>query len=166
MLSKLFHRGEPRAEENEPTDSHGLLKAWKRIVVPTLAAPFSMRSIQAGCKLVDPDIGTEMRLIFLIEVPRSAPLHATLPFEERMAEDVLEPAAVFAQRHGVRAQTEVVRGRDAVEALLRYVAQHNVDLLVLGARPDGTRGLPITLCREIYQRATCEVLLDFMPTGS
>ena len=45
------------------------------------------------------------------------------------------------------------RTRSAPDGILRLIAQEKIDLLILGGRPDGNRGLPTDLARDLFQRA-------------
>jgi nucleotide-binding universal stress UspA family protein len=98
-----------------------------------------------------------------MDVPRALAIAAPLPGEEGDAEDILSAGQDIAAREGMRAGAEVIRGRETVDTLVKYVNQHNIDLVVLGFRPDELRGLTQGLCRELYQRVPCAVLVDYIP---
>jgi nucleotide-binding universal stress UspA family protein len=161
MLSRLF--GSLKNDNRKldvPTGS--LLTHWRHIFVPAIGAPYSMRAIQTACRLAQNAPGAELKLLYVIEVPRSFALMAALPGDETMAEDTLGYGMEAARSYGIQATAEVVRGREATEALLRHLHDHEGDLLVLGARGDGTRGVPLALCRELYVRAPCEVIVNYL----
>ena len=67
-----------------------------------------------------------------------------------------------ARSWGVPATTEVLRGREAIETLLKFTVEKAADLLVLGARPDELRGLTRATTREIVVRAECPVIVDYI----
>ena len=46
--------------------------------------------------------------------------------------------------------------------LFRSIPEEKVDLLILGARPDRTRGLPGDMARELFLAAPCEVIVDYI----
>jgi nucleotide-binding universal stress UspA family protein len=146
--------------------SEPLLTDWKRIMLPAISAPYSLRSVHAACRLAQECTSAEVRLVYVIEVPRSVALQAAMPVEDGMAEDALGAAVEVAALFGIHAHTEVIRVRDATEGIVKYVTQQSVDLLVLGARADNLRGLPLDQCRGLYQRVTCEVILNYIGTAS
>jgi len=140
------------------------LPQWHRIAVPAFGAPFSGRSVRAACRLAQMSDGKtdgcDVRLVYVIEVPRALSIATELPGEEALAEQFLEQARQRAYLSGSTAMTDVLRGREAVETLIRHVRQSEIDLLVLGSRTDEVRGLPISLTRQLLARAPCAVLLD------
>jgi nucleotide-binding universal stress UspA family protein len=164
MLSKLFNPN--RLSTGESSTSGTLLTNWKKIVLPAIGAPFSMRSVLAACRLCQQSSAAELRLVYVIEVPRSVALQASMPAEEDMAEDALGAAVAASQTFGVRAHTEVLHVREAAEGIAKYVTQQGADLVVLGTRADSLRGLPLELCRDLYERIPCEVILNYVGTES
>jgi nucleotide-binding universal stress UspA family protein len=121
-----------------------------------------MRGVHAACRLCQETSGAELRLVYVIEVPRSAALQAIMPVEDGMAEDALGAAVEAAASFGVNARTEVLRTREATDGIAKYVLQQSIDLLFLGARADNIRGLPLRQCRDLYERVTCEVILNYI----
>jgi nucleotide-binding universal stress UspA family protein len=164
MISKFFNRRRPQTEVIAKNDS--LLPKWKKVILPALSAPFSMRSVHAACRLCQVTPGAELSLVYFVEVPRSIALHATMPGEDGMAEDALAAAANASTTYGVAAHTEVVHVREATDGIAKFVRQQSVDLIVLGARADGLRGLPLELCRDLYGKADCEVILNYVGAES
>lgn len=136
-------------------------RQWKRLLVPALDMPFSMRSLEVAFRLAQ---GAEasIKLAFVVEVPRALPISAPLPDSESVAATALEDANKAAQQFRVTVEPFVHRTRNAREGILKLIAQENIDLLILGARPDGLRGLPKDLTRELFARAPCEVVLDYI----
>ena len=109
FLSKLFGGGKNADGASEPPGG-SLLTKWRHIFVPAIGAPFSMRAIQAACRLALNAPGAEMRLVYVIEVPRSFALEAALPGDEAMAEDALGYGVEAARSYGVRAVAEASVG--------------------------------------------------------
>jgi|GEM_PF-6427656 nucleotide-binding universal stress UspA family protein len=163
MLNNLFHRS-GRTLGNTKTD--GLLKPWKKILLPAVEAPFSMRSVHAACRLTLESPNCELRLLYVIEVPRSVALQASMPADDGMAEDALGAALTAALAYGVTAHTEVLHVREAADGVAKYVTQQSVELLVLGSRADGLRGMPLQLCQDLYQKVACEVILNYIGAES
>ena len=136
-------------------------RQWKRVLVPAVDMPYSMRSLEVAYRLAQGTGGT-VNLAFILEVPRALPLDAALPEAEIVASSALDDARQAALPFKVSAEPFVHRTRNAADGILKLIAQDNIDLLVLGGRPDGLRGLSRDLNRELFRRATCEVVLDYI----
>ena len=160
MLSKIFPNTQHATKA--PTKNSDLLTSWRKIVLPAVSAPFSMRSVHAACRLFKEAGAEELRFLYVVEVPRSVALKASMPVEDGMAEDALGAAVSAAAAFGVHAHTEVLHVREATDGIAKFVASQNFDLIVLGARADGLRGLPLDVCRDLYQKVECEVILNYV----
>ena len=137
-------------------------RQWKRLLVPALDMPYSMRSLEVAFKLAQ-GADASIKLAYVVEVPRALPINAAMPDSEAAAAQALADAQEAARAYrGVTVEPFVHRTRNAREGILKLIAQENVDLMVLGARPDGLRGLPKDLTRELFARAPCEVVLDYI----
>lgn len=136
-------------------------RQWKRLLVPALEMPYSMRSLEVAFKLAQ-GADAAVKLAFVVEVPRALPITAALPDSEAVAAQALADAQEAARHFRVKVEPFVHRTRNAREGILKLIAQENIDLMVLGARPDGLRGLPKDLTRELFARAPCEVVLDYI----
>jgi nucleotide-binding universal stress UspA family protein len=157
--SKFTHRTKSPVVDEEKC--HQLLPHFRRIVIPSFGAPYSQRSLLTACRMVGEE-DAEIKLVYFIEVPRAYSLAASMPGEEAMANSVLDDGLRSINLLGCSATSEVQRGRDLTETLLRYVVQHDADLVVLGARSDSLRGIPLPLTRELYDRCPCPVILDYI----
>ena len=135
---------------------------WKKIVIPACGAPFSLRSIRNAAKLAAKSPDCDVRLLYIMEVPRAFALQAPMPGEDSQAQTVLADGLEEARRWGLDAITEVLRSREAVDGLLKYIEQQEVDLIVIGARPDEVRGISEEMTKELFRRATCEVIIDYI----
>lgn len=136
------------------------LPAWRKVAVPAFGAPYSERAVQAACRMVDGIETAEVRLVYILEVPRALAIATALPGEEAFAEQFLSQGREHAAGFDAFVTTDVIRGREAVDTFIRYVKQNEIDLVVLGSRVDEVRGLPLAITREIFNRAPCAVLLD------
>ena len=145
------------------TSTASCMPRHKRIVVAASGAPFSQRAIKVACRMSDLCPESEIRLVYLIEVPRAFALNASLPGEELLSDNVLTEGARIIENFGCQAAvSEIQRGRDIAGQLLKYLTLQEIDLLVLGSRPDNVRGIPLALARDIYNRAPCRVILDYI----
>lgn len=136
-------------------------RQWKRLLVPALDMPYSMRSLEVAFKLAQ-GADASIKLAYVVEVPRALAINAAMPDSEAVAAQALADAQKAAQAYRVTVEPFVHRTRNAREGILKLIAQEGIDLMVLGARPDGLRGLPKDLTRELFARAPCEVVLDYI----
>jgi nucleotide-binding universal stress UspA family protein len=150
------------AESASPTEEPlPPMRTWNRILVPAIGRPYSMRGLEVACRLAR---GTtaQIYLVYFIEVPRSLVLDATLPDDEGLAGEVIEAAQAAVKPYRVIAVPLVQRVRNARDGVLQFIKDEEIDLLVLGARPDANRGLPGDVTRELFLRSKCEVVLDYI----
>ncbi len=156
---------ETSAETTEESESGPEMtraeRQWKNVLVPAVDAPYSMRSLEVAYRLAQGTGGT-VKLAFVVEVPRALPLDAVLPDSESVASSALDAAREAARPYRVEIEPFVHRTRNARDGILKLIPQENIDLLILGGRPDGLRGLPSDLTRELFRRAPCEVVLDYI----
>jgi nucleotide-binding universal stress UspA family protein len=117
--------------------------------------------VEIACRLAKSS-GATLYLVYVLEVPRTYGLDAALPEEEQMAGDALEAAAAIAAPYKITSVTRMHRVRVAKDGILAFVAEQDIDLLALGARPDESRGLPRELARELFLTARCEVVVDYI----
>ncbi len=136
-------------------------RQWKRILVPAVDRPFSGRCLELAYRLAQ-DTDAKVQLAYVLEVPRSLALEAGLPEIEVAAGDALRVAQQRAIPFKVTVEPYVHRTRSAREGILRLVAQEKIDLLVLGGRPDGNRGLPSDLARDLFISCPCETIVDYI----
>ncbi len=160
MWSKTFAR--PNVPSAGPKRAVQLLPLFRKIVVPATGAPFSQRALRTACRMAYGHSDVQIMLVYVMEVPRAFSLAASMPGEEALADNVLDSGAHLVREYGCTASTDVQRGREIADTLLKFVAQNDANLLVLGARPDTVRGVPINLARELYDRAPCPVILDYI----
>lgn len=166
MLNKLWgqkaNAATPGAASTD-TASGGAAgeRVWKRVLAPAVDTPYSMRSLEVAYRLAQ-GTGATVHLAFVIEVPRSLPLEAALPDAEGVAAMALRDAQEAARPYNVPVEAFVHRTRSAPEGILKLIGQASIDLLVLGGRPDALRGLPSELIKDLFRRAPCEVVLDYI----
>jgi nucleotide-binding universal stress UspA family protein len=136
-------------------------KCWTRVLVPSLGRPYSMRGLEVACRLARTSNAT-IHLAYVMEVPRSLVIEASIPDVEALAASVLKDAEDFATTYRIPVTSTVYRTRNAGDGILKLIHEAECDLLVLGARPDEMRGLPRDLTRQLFETAPCEVVLDYI----
>lgn len=135
---------------------------WKRVLVPALRQPYSQRALDVAFRLAK-GTGATVLLAFVVEVPRILPLEAAMPETEADAAFALRDAQDIGTAYKVPVEAFIHRTRSAREGILKLITLEKVDLLMVGARFDGLRGLPRELVRDLFDSAPCEVVLDFVP---
>lgn len=158
LLNRLFGGRAASPAEASQTQSPG---QWQSLLIPAVDQPYSNRALEVAYRLAQ---GTNARvqLAYLIEVPRILPLDAALPEAESVAANALHIAERAAIPYKVNVQSVIHRTRKAHDRILSLIPEEKVDLLVLGARPDRTRGLPGDMVRELFLAAPCEVIVDYI----
>ncbi|MDQ2800770.1 MAG: universal stress protein [Armatimonadota bacterium] len=150
-----------RAASTAEANQTQLPGQWQSLLIPAVDQPYSNRALEVAYRLAQ---GTNARvqLAYLIEVPRILPLDAALPEAEAVAANALHIAERAAIPYKVNVHSVIHRTRKAHDRILSLIPEENVDLLVLGARPDRTRGLPGDMARELFLAAPCEVIVDYI----
>lgn len=156
----LFDRFRPRpaAPAASAAPAHG---QWRRMLIPAVDQPYSDRALDMAFRLAA-GTDTRIQLAYLIEVPRILALDAALPDSEAVAATALNIAERAAISYNVHVESVIHRTRKAHDRILSLIPEERIDLLVLGARPDRTRGLPGDMARELFLAAPCEVIVDYI----
>jgi nucleotide-binding universal stress UspA family protein len=161
LLTRFFgNHAQPTSssDASAPTPAAG---QWQCLLIPAVDQPYSNRALEVAYRLAQ-GTNAQIRLAYLIEVPRILPLDATLPDAEAVAANALSIAEKAAIPYKVNVQSVIHRTRKAQDRILSLIPEEKVDLLVLGARPDRTRGLPGDMARELFLAAPCEVIVDYI----
>lgn len=139
----------------------------KKILVPTVGLPYSERGVELACRLGDAQ-KAEILLTFVLEVPRTMPLGIPLAEAEKQANEALERAASIVKLHGLSSREIIQRARLAGEEIARIARDQDVDMIVVGIRPEvGLRGELLGRTSDIILRnAPCEVVIDKLPKGA
>lgn len=137
--------------------------ALKRILVPTVGAPYSERGVELACRLGQ-EQKAEIVLTYVLEVPRTLPLGAPLPGDEARADEALKRARDIVAIHGLHAIAKVERAREAGQGILRAATDHDCDLIVMGIRPvAGAQEILGRTTSILLREAPCEVIVDKSP---
>lgn len=141
--------------------------AVKKILVPTVGLPYSERGVELACRLGDAQ-KAEILLTYVLEVPRTMPLGIPLAEAEKVASDALDRAASIVNLHGLPSQKIIQRARLAGEEIARIARDRDVDMIVVGIRPEaGLRGGLLGRTSDIILRhSPCEVVIDKLPKGT
>ena len=102
-----------------------------------------------------------VRLLHIIEIPRTLPLTATLTAASEQADQVITQALAVAAQTGCAARAEIVQTRDAASAIVEEVREQSCALLLIGLVRSRHRG-PDQLGKlvpYILSHAPCRVWL-------
>lgn len=140
------------------------VKAWRRILVPTVGEVYSDRAIEMACRL-----GSQQKvtifLAYVVEIPRTLALNARLEEADKRAAEILGQAAEIVKLSGLEVETIVRRARQAGEEICDLADRLDVDVIVMGIRTRvGASEMIFGRTSDmVLRRAPCEVLIDRMP---
>lgn len=103
----------------------------------------------------------KIHLLYVIRVPRTIALDATLEGELHRAEEVLERAEQLCDRFGVGVEGELVQARQAGHAIVDEAAERGVDVVIMGIgynRPYGRFELGAA-AQYVLEHASAQVWL-------
>jgi len=136
--------------------------ALHHILVPVSSRVTSERAVELACRLGAAQ-KAEIILAYVIEVPFTLPLAASLPAEETKGQEALRTARFIVEQHGLPVKTRIVPHRYAWDGILRLTREEQADAIVMsvGRSQPGGEVLGRT-SQEVVRRADCEVILDKM----
>ncbi len=141
------------------------VEAARTILVPILDLFYSERAVELACRLGRTQNATIV-LAYTVEVPRVLTLDAPLPSEvDNRAQKALEHAKRIAERHGLKAVSDIVRAREADEGIRRAARTYQVDMIVLGVKFAENRvpGLFTRTAESLLRHPPCELIIDTVP---
>ncbi|MBI2184961.1 MAG: universal stress protein [Thaumarchaeota archaeon] len=146
------------------------MSSFKRILVAADGSPVSLRAVEHASRIAKHD-GAELIVVHVVPKPsfdlfksadKAADAAAYYEKARREAKLWLRDVESTAATHGVRLRVEIlVDASSALEALLGYAEQSNVDLIVTGTRgrTPSTRILMGSVASGLVQYARCAVLV-------
>jgi nucleotide-binding universal stress UspA family protein len=137
------------------------VSAIRKIVVPTNMHTYWERAVELACRLGETQ-KAEIVLMYVIEMPFTLSLDASMTKAHKTGEEILQKAASIVENHGLPARTIIERARQAGEGIARLAKDEDADLIVM-ATPKMRKGLPSVVSRTIeilLHRAPCEVIID------
>ena len=151
----------PRPVPQEVARAVRSVGAVQTILVPILETYYSERAVELASRLGEMQ-RARILLGYVVEVPRTLSLGVPLPAAEERANRALEQAKTIVAMHGLVAQVEIIRAREAGEGIARVARDRGVDLIVLGVSPEmGFTEGPAARCAEsLFRHAPCEVIID------
>lgn len=103
----------------------------ERILVPVRGEPADQQALLLAGEIARHTKGT-LYIVYIIEVPRTLPLHASSETELDRAESILSQMEGICERQHIRAETELLQARQAGPAVVDEAAERGVDLIIIG----------------------------------
>jgi nucleotide-binding universal stress UspA family protein len=100
----------------------------RMILVPVAGDTGSQRRVELACRLAE-EQWAMLLLVYVIEVPWTLPLDATLEQADREARAALGAAREIVERHHLPVQTVVRRARLAREGIAATARDHQADIV-------------------------------------
>lgn len=129
----------------------------KKILVPTDGKTTSEDIIELICS-VQKVTGSEINVIYVIEVPRNLPLHAEMPHKEEAARAAIGSAIKIAEKYDLNINTSIIYSRSAEDTILATAEDLKCDVIAI-AQDNQKLRIFANMASSIYQRAKCSVWL-------
>lgn len=131
-----------------------------RILVGFHGSPFGEKLLRLACELAREE-SAPVTALYVVEVPMTLPLGASVPEEDLRAEQVLQRAREIGASAGVGVDTETRRARSAGRAIVEAARSHPTRLVVIGLleRRGRSERLFGASAEFVLRHAPCEVLL-------
>ena len=151
----------PRPVPQEVARAVRSVGAVQTILVPILEHYYSERAVELASRLGEMQ-KARILLGYVVEVPRTLSLGVPLPLAEAQANRALEEGRTIVSMHGLQAQAEVIRAREAGEGIARVARDRGVDLIVMGISPGErlTEGSVARIAESLFRTCPCEVIID------
>jgi APA family basic amino acid/polyamine antiporter len=137
---------------------------YDQILVPINGTRVSDEMMVLACQLAT-EKKSAIDGLYVIEVPLSLPLDASLRSERAKAERVMKAAALIASQFKVKFTPHVVTARQAGRAIVEGAASRRSEVIVLGASRKRRIGNLVfgRTADYVLDHAPCEVLLNLVP---
>lgn len=140
------------------------VRALKRILVPTSGTAYAEKAIELACRL-GAEQKAEIVLTYVLEIPRTMPLDASMPEAEKQGDEALNRGKEIVELHHLLSIKRLERAREAGEGIVKVARDNDVDVIVLGIRPTWHGGQNIwgRTTDVLLRKAPCEVIFDRLP---
>ncbi|MEX2598411.1 MAG: universal stress protein [Dehalococcoidia bacterium] len=129
-------------------------------LVPVTGSTFDDEIVGLACDLMRLRKG-KVRVLYVIQVPRSLPLDAEVPTESMRGERVLQHMEQLAKERKCPAEGEILQARNLGPAVVREAEEREVDLLVAGMPYQENYGSPTLgdFIPFLLKHSPCQVLV-------
>jgi nucleotide-binding universal stress UspA family protein len=136
-------------------------------VMVALREPDSVESLMTLAIHVATGMDAELVAIHVVEVPLVTPIEADDEVLDRGGREILEAATRVAERYSTKISTELLRAREAGEALAGEAKDQGAELLVMGHHKPHTHSLGEVLLGSTVQyvahHTPCRVIIQIPP---
>ena len=135
---------------------------YRTIVVPVVSGEQAREAMHMAARLAAERRSTIVAMRVIV-MPLDLPLHADLPEQEALADDLLDEAHDIGDLYGVRVVERVSRGRNAGAEIVAEAERRNAEIIVMGAPrlPHRTRTSAIfgKTADYVLRNAPCRVMI-------
>lgn len=130
---------------------------YKKILIPIDGKKPSEEIVDFICS-TQGVTGLEITVIYVIEVPRSLPLHAEMPEKVEGARLAIDVANKVSEKYGAAISTSIIYSRAAEDSILMTAEDLKVDVIAI-AQDNQKLRIFSNMASSVYQRAKCSVWL-------
>jgi|SRR5208337_2941889 len=139
----------------------------KAKLMVALRYPESVESLMTIAVHLSNDMDAELVVLYVVEVPAATPLEADDEVLDREGKEILVAARRVAERYSKKITTELVRAREAGEAITGEAKDQGVELLIIGHRRPHPNALTELLLGStvlyVAHHAPCRVIIQIPP---
>ena len=129
-------------------------------LVSVTGSPLDAEAVAMACDLVRPAKGV-VWLLYVVEIGRSLPLDAEVPWESTRGEQVLQAMEALARSRKCRAEGEILQARDRGSAVVDEAAQRECDIVIAAVPYEEHYGSPTLggFSPYLLKHSPCRVLI-------
>ena len=155
-----------RREESPPTvAAPGPVATARVILVLVTDSPATVHALETACLLAK-ERRAEILLAYIIVVPLSLPLDASIDEMETAGAVALATAREVVVQHGLPIRMVIRHSRSMASGLLATVQERHPDLMVIGVGPSKEDAEWGRMVEKVAERAGCEVIVDRLPESA
>jgi nucleotide-binding universal stress UspA family protein len=134
---------------------------FHRILVPVTGERIDEETVELACGLAN-NGKAMVWVLYVIQVARSLPLDAEIPAETARGEQVLQRIEEIGRHHKCKVEGQIIQAREIGPAVLQEVADHQVELLMVGLPEQRRYGIATLGDMVLYvlKYAPCQVLVN------
>lgn len=102
------------------------------VLVSLTGAELDKQLMAVACSVAKTKANVEVRAVYGIEVPRTLPVNAEMPEENRVAEEALKKAAAVARKFDVPVGQDLLQTRNLGQSLVDASGAHGCALVIIG----------------------------------
>jgi nucleotide-binding universal stress UspA family protein len=142
---------------------------YRRVLVPVHGGPLDKSAIDLAAAVCQEKDGTDLTLVYVVEVEQRLPLDADLPCQIEEGESVLTEAASYANSlrnaRWRKVSTELLQARVAASAIVDEAVERGAEGIILATRNRLRRGVVTQgeTVPYVLDNAPCTVLLARNP---